>query len=127
MSLLSAKGPDVRASELPGEPVHLGDRALSLDRHQRAQLASATGDDARDEAVGDAFDEVPTEVAAHQRVRLGELDLTNPGQRVGDVEVAYGHHLRVERPSRPVMSARSRRMTAAVTGPPSFTPVYSSL
>src|SRR6476620_10483833 len=59
-------GADERA-ELFGEASHLGDSLLAVDLDQGVDVAAVSSDDAGHEAVGDAFDQVPANLATHQR------------------------------------------------------------
>src|SRR5436190_6087040 len=58
-------GADEQA-ELFGEASHLGDSLLAVNRDQGVDVAAVAGDDAGHEAVGDALDEVPADLATHQ-------------------------------------------------------------
>src|SRR5690348_18478170 len=76
-----AGGDQVRAGtraheqpELAGQAAHLADRRVAVHRDYLVDEVPVPGEDARDEAVGDALDQVPAGLAAHQQARLVRLD-----------------------------------------------------
>jgi hypothetical protein len=69
-------------AELPGETAHLEDRLLAVDRDQGIDVVAVAGDDARNEAVGDALDQVPSHLATHQRARLVRFDRDDMAPRI---------------------------------------------
>src|SRR6476659_967437 len=74
-------GADEQA-ELFGEASHLGDSLLAVDRDQGVDVAAVAGDDAGHEAVGDAFDQVPANLATHQGAGLVGFDRDDAAARV---------------------------------------------
>src|SRR5690349_25127396 len=72
--------------ELAGQTAHLGDRRVAVHRDYLVDDVPVPGEDARDEAVGDALDEVPANLAAHQRARLVGLDGDHPARWVALAE-----------------------------------------
>src|SRR5271165_4402358 len=61
------------APELAGQAAHLADRRVAVHRDYLVDDVPVPGEDAGDEAVGDALDQVPADFAAHQEARLVRL------------------------------------------------------
>src|SRR5208282_3874413 len=59
--------------ELAGQAAHLADRRVAVHRDYLVDDLPVPGEDAGDEAVGDALDQVPADLAAHQDARLVRL------------------------------------------------------
>jgi hypothetical protein len=68
--------------ELAGQAAHLGDRRVAVHRDYLIDDVLVPGEDARDEAVGNAFNKVPTNLATHQGARLIGLDGNDPAGSV---------------------------------------------
>src|SRR5712692_2857285 len=88
-----AGGDQVRAGaraheqpELAGQAAHLSDRRVAVHRDDLVDDVPVPGEDAGDEAVGDALDEVAANLAAHQGARLVGLDGDDPARWVALAE-----------------------------------------
>src|SRR6266516_6805105 len=64
--------------ELARQAAHLADRRVAVYRDYLVDDVPVPGEDAGDETVGDALDEVPADLAAHQGARLVGLDGDDP-------------------------------------------------
>src|SRR5450755_3071702 len=60
--------------ELAGQAAHLADRRVAVHRDYLVDHVPVPGEDTGNESVGDALDEVPADLAAHQDARLVGLD-----------------------------------------------------
>src|SRR5450631_4530839 len=64
--------------ELAGQAAHLADRRVAVHRDYLVDHVPVPGEDTGNESVGDALDEVPADLAAHQDARLVGLDGDDP-------------------------------------------------
>jgi len=78
--------------ELAGETAHLADRRAAVHRDYLIDDVPVPCEDAWDKTVGDAFDEVPADLAAHQGARLVGLDGDDPAEGIALAEaLAHAH------------------------------------
>src|SRR6476660_3013301 len=84
-------GPD-KEPGFARQAAHLADRGVAVHRHYLVDQVAVPGEDAGDETVGDALDEVPPDLAAHQRARLAGLDRDDPAGRVALTEALAHTH-----------------------------------
>src|SRR6266567_4168779 len=94
-----AGGEQVRAGtraheqpELAGQAAHLADRGVAVHRDYLIDEVPVPGEDAGDEAVGDALDQVPADLAAHQQARLVRLDGDDPAGWIALAEALTHAH-----------------------------------
>src|SRR5205814_4018180 len=78
--------------ELACQAAHLADRRVAVHRDYLVDDVPVPGEDARNETVGDALDEVPANLAAHQGARLVGLDGYDPAAWVALAEALAHPH-----------------------------------